>query len=301
MVDIVIVNWNSNDYLQKCINSIFTKTNEKYVHKVIIIDNDSKDGSLDKIARNEKIHIIRNSENKGFAYACNQGFQLCHQSYVLLLNPDTQLYQDTLSACVGFMNEHPDIDVLGAQLIDDNGNIAPSCARFPTPGRLFSDALGLSKILPAVFPPAILMTGWNHSESRYVDQVMGAFMFMRPSVFEKTGYFDERFFVYFEELDFSKRLAKLGGKSFYNTNIRAIHTGEGTTQSVKAFRLYLNLKSRLQYSKKHFSRLGYFLVWITTYFIEPFSRSLLLLLQGKPAEIKNVFKAYQMLRQSGRI
>ena len=139
------------------------------------------------------------------------------------------------------------------------------------------------------------MTDWNHSESRYVDQVMGAFMFMRHSVFEKVGFFDEQFFVYCEELDFSKRLSDLGGKSFYNTNIAAIHSGEGTTKSVKAFRLFLNTRSKLLYSKKHFSHSGFLLVWIGTYFIEPFSRTFFLLFSGKYKEIKAVFKGYQML------
>ena len=142
------------------------------------------------------------------------------------------------------------------------------------------------------------MTDWDHTESRFVDQVIGAFMFMRSSIFKKTGYFDERFFVYFEELDFSKRLAELGGKSYYNTTIKAIHSENGTTMSVKGFRLFLYLKSRLQYAKKHFGYAGYFLVWSSTIFIEPFSRTLLLLITGNPGEVRNVFQGYRLLIRS---
>ena len=130
--------------------------------------------------------------------------------------------------------------------------------------------MGLSKIAPKIFHPGVLMTDWDHKESRKVDQVMGAFMFMRNSIFEKLGYFDERFFVYYEELDFSKRLAQLGGTSFYNSDIKAIHIGGGTTNNVKTFRLFLNLSSRLQYAKKHFSFGGYSFVWFCTFFIESF-------------------------------
>jgi GT2 family glycosyltransferase len=124
---------------------------------------------------------------------------------------------------------------------------------------------------------------------------MGAFMFMRRSVFEKVGFFDEQFFVYFEEVDFSKRLSNIGGKSFFNADIKAVHSGEGTTRSVKAFRLFLNLKSRLLYAKKHFSFFGYASVWFCTYFIEPITRSSFLIASGKTNELHDLWKGYKFL------
>jgi GT2 family glycosyltransferase len=139
------------------------------------------------------------------------------------------------------------------------------------------------------------MTDWDHAESRFVDQVMGAFMFMRKEVFQKIGYFDERFFVYYEELDFSERLYQAGGKSFYTHSAKAIHTGGGTTHAVKAFRLFLNLRSRLQYAKKHFSYPGFLLVAFCSLLIEPFTRCLFLLLKGHFKEIGQVFKGYGQL------
>jgi hypothetical protein len=295
MVDIIIVNWNSVDFLQKCIHSIFSTNNNTFVSKVIVIDNNSEDSSLGVIQQNEKIEIIRNKENRGFAKACNQGFKLASAPSILLLNPDTQLLPNTLANCLEFMEGNDKIDILGCQLMNDNGEIAPSCSKFPTPSGIFRDATGLSKMLPSIFKPGIIMTDWDHKESRYVDQVMGAFMFMRKSLFEKIGFFDERFFVYYEEVDFSKRLAKVGGKSFFNANIKAIHSGEGTTSSVKAFRLFLNLRSRLQYAQKHFRFGGYILVWGCTFIIEPISRSLLLLLSGRRNEIADIFKGYKLL------
>ena len=292
MVDIVIVNWNSGDYLYKCIQSLFTEDNEKVIGLIFIIDNNSSDDSLKKIKKNNKIFIIENKENNGFSKSCNQGFKLCTSPYLLLLNPDAQLLSTTLTECIAFMNKNPDVDILGCQLLNDNENITTSCARFPTPLRYFYDALGLSKIAPKIFHPGVLMTDWDHKESKKVDQVIGAFMFMRNSIFEKLGYFDERFFVYYEELDFSKRLAQLGGTSFYNSDINAIHTGGGSTNNVKSIRLFLNLRSRLQYAKKHFNFFGYTVVWICTFFIEPFTRNVFLLLKGDFKETKNVFKTY---------
>lgn len=295
MVDIVIVNWNSGSYLRKCIASIFVKNNEPYISKVIIIDNNSGDSSATSLINDNKIELIRNQKNLGFAKACNQGFGLCKSNFVLLLNPDAQLFENTLAGCVAFMNKNNSIDILGCSLLNDAGIPTKSCSRFPTPLHFFYDASGLSKIAPKIFTPATLMTDWDHSQSRQVDQVMGAFMFMRKEVFDKIGYFDERFFVYYEELDFSLRLAKAGGISYFNADIKAIHSGEGTTTSVKAFRLFLSLQSRLKYAKKHFSWPGYLSVYISTFSAEFISRFFFILFSGKPGEIKNLIHGYKML------
>jgi len=295
MVDIVIVNWNGGELLYNCINSIITTSNKIHVNRIIVIDNHSSDASIEALPKDEKILIIQNAENLGFAKACNQGFKICSAPYVLLLNPDTQLLKSTIADCIHFMELNKTVDILGCQLLDETGHVSPSCARFPTQFKLFIDATGLSKITPKLFPPAILMTDWNHLQSRYVDQVMGAFMFMPTTIFEKLGYFDEQFFVYFEELDFSYRLAKAGGKTFYNADIKAIHTGMGTTENVKAFRLFLSLRSRLQYAKKHFSKSGYILVYFSTFTIEFISRFFFLIISGRFGEIKDMIKGYKLL------
>lgn len=295
MIDIVIVNWNSDEYLKVCVASIFVQKNEAIVNKVIIVDNNSSDESLHKISQHNKIVLIKNADNNGFAKACNQGYAVSTATYVLFLNPDTQLYENTLSDCLNFMEQHAEIDVVGCQLLDDNGTITHSCARFPTPFTMFNDASGLSKIAPKIFKPATLMNDWDHKESRFVDQLTGAFMFMRSESFKRIGYFDERFFVYFEELDFSLRLAKTGGKSYFNATIKALHSGEGTTNKVKAFRLFLSLRSRLLYAKKHFSPIGYSFVYFSTFFIEPLSRGFFLLISGRLNEMKDLFKGYKLL------
>ncbi len=295
MIDIVLVNWNSGDFLSKCLNSVLTKENEVLIDHIYIIDNNSTDESLYKAPSTEKILLIKNSENVGFARACNQGFRLCTSQYVLLLNPDTQIQDSTLKECLQFMETRQDVGILGCQLIGDDGEIAKSCARFPTPLQMFYDATGLSKIAPMVFRPATRMTDWDHKESRFVDQVMGAFMFMRNSILKKANYFDERFFVYYEELDFSERVSKMGEKSYYYTGIKIIHSGAGTTRDVKGFRLFLNLRSRLQYAKKHFGLGGYWLVWISTLFFEPLSRIVFSVLTLKFNEVKDILKGYKLL------
>lgn len=292
--DIVIVNWNSERLLLDCVNSIIHSENIEVTNRIFIIDNNSADNSLEILPSHPKIHIVRNDQNFGYARAANIGFKRCTAGYVLLLNPDTRLFPSTIPKCLACMESLPEVDILGCMLFDEKGKITPTCVRFPTPARYFFDATGLSKLFPKIFTPALFMTDWDHTTDRYVDQIIGAFMFIRNEVFQKIGYFDERFFVYDEELDFSKRLADTGGKSFYNASIHAVHIGEGTTKNVKAYRLFLNLKSRLLYSRKYFSTLGYLSVWCSTFLIEPVSRSVFLLVKRKPKEIRDVIKGYAM-------
>jgi GT2 family glycosyltransferase len=295
MIDIVIVNWNGGQLLRDCIKSILVDTNEKILSKIIIIDNASTDRSLQMLPSSQKIVLVQNEYNAGFSKACNQGFRLCTSPYVLLLNPDTKLFTDTLPLCLNFMSTHPNIDILGCQLLDEQGNVSHSCARFPTPWQYFTYATGLSVLFPKLFIPLLLMSDWNHCDSREVDQVMGAFMFMPRSIFEKLGYFDERFFVYYEELDFSLRLKQQHGISYFNASIKAIHHGMGTTESVKAFRLFLSLRSRFRYAKKHFSLPGYWLICFSCFPVEFISRFILLIVRGRLSECKDLFRAYQYL------
>jgi GT2 family glycosyltransferase len=296
MIDVVIINWNSGSLLQACIHSLLSNDQKNLIAKIIIVDNFSTDHSQHQIPSDRRIVLIQNNENLGFSKACNQGFLIADADYVLLLNPDAAVLENTLDAAYECMNVHSNIDILGVQLLDErNGKIQSSCARFPKPARFLFHSLGLSKLFPGVFHPPTLMTDWNHQENRYVDQVMGAFMLIRRTTFDRIGYFDERFFVYYEELDFSLRLHQSGGKSYFNADIQALHKGGGTTASVVDFRLYLSLQSRLRYAKKHFSRPGYWTVLFSTCLIEPWMRLCLLIIQRNFKEIPELFKGYKRL------
>jgi N-acetylglucosaminyl-diphospho-decaprenol L-rhamnosyltransferase len=295
MVDIVIVNWNSGDLLKKCVESILASDSIDSVSQILIVDNHSKDHSISLLPEHKSIKLMLNKSNLGFAKACNQGFLKSRADYVLLLNPDTLLFKETLRGCVDYMEANPNTGIMGCQLLDEAGNITSSCARFPRAIDFVVHGTGLSRFFPGVFRPATLMTDWNHEQSKMVDQVMGAFMFMRSNVFEQIGYFDERYFVYFEELDFSLRYKKAGGNIYYNTQVKAVHSGMGTTSQVKAFRLFLNLRSRLKYARKHFSFFGFVAVYLSTFTIELVSRFFLLVISGRFSEIKDLLRGYGML------
>lgn len=297
-ISIIIVNWNSGSHLKTCIDSIFKSTLFIFDFQVIIVDNNSTDNSLSIIKENENIHIIRNKKNIGFGAACNIGFKQSNAKYKLLLNPDTKLFSDTIKNSIEFMDKNSQISVLGVKHIGFNGNTAISCSRFPKVRNFLFDIFGLSKYFPNIFHSATLMLDWDHENSAYVDQVMGAYMFMRSTILETTGYMDDNFFVYFEDMDLSYRINKVGGKIFYNSEIKIIHYGGGTSEAVKDYRLFYSVKSRLKYSKKHFNVFDTIILYIASLIFEPLTRIIFLIIKFKIKEIKGLLNGYKLLYSS---
>jgi len=256
--DIIIVNWNTGHQLMKCLQSIALTCSVSILQlqQCIVVDNASTDGSADGLEDLPiPLILVRNQENKGFAYACNQGAKGSRSSNILFLNPDIQLFPDSLTEALLFFQERQNerVGILGIQLVDEKGVIQRNVARFPTPRSLFPQMLGLDRLWPRRFPPHF-MTDWDHRESREVDQVTGAFFLVRKEVFELLHGFDERFFMYFEDLDFAYRAKQAGWKSYYLADAQAFHQGGGASNQVKAKRLAYVLGSRAQYVAKHFGR-----------------------------------------------
>ncbi len=297
-LEIIIVNWNSGALILECIASLKKSINETFIlNKVIVVDNNSSDGSIENIKEDGlPLKIIMNKKNYGFGKACNQAAKGSKADYLLMLNPDTKVYENSLSKPIKFMedSQNQNIGIVGVKLVDENNNTLKNCARFPTAKSLISSSFGLDKIIPSIFKPHF-MVEWNHEEDRIVDQVMGSFLLIRRELFEKLNGYDERFFVYYEDLDLSLRVNQMGYKSFYLSEAKIYHKGGGTTEKVKAIRLAYNLNSKLLYAKKHFSRSSYFFVYLSVLFIEPCTRIFYLLLQGKIQEITEVFSGYKKL------
>ncbi len=302
MLDLITVNWNSGPQLKECIDSVITHNKGK-VARIIVVDNGSTDGSADNVENLPGVEVIRTGKNLGFAAACNIGAAAGDSPYLLFLNPDTRVEADSFSVPLSFM-EHSDnahVGICGIQLMDENGQVARTCARFPSLGRLAVGALGLDK-LPGLRSAAVRMAEWDHSESRAVDQVMGAFFLVRRDLFQRLGGFDERFFVYFEEVDLSFRARQAGWGSFYLAAARAFHAGGGTSRQVKAHRLFYSLRSRLLYGFKHFPRWQAWVLVGMTGVLEPVSRTVWCLARGDMAGVRHTWAAYSMLwRGMGRI
>jgi GT2 family glycosyltransferase len=254
--DIVIVNWNTGSQLRDCLQSISPACPASVLclRQAVVIDNASVDGSADSLEDFPlPLTMIRNHENKGFAYACNQGAKVGASEYILFLNPDFRLFPDSLVKALRFLEgkQNERVGILGIQLVDENGVIQRNVARFPTPKSLFYQMLGLNRLWPRRFP-SHFMTDWDYQESREVDQVTGAFYLVRREVFEELKGFDERFFMYFEDLDLACRAKQAGWKSYYLADAQALHYGGGASYQVRAKRLYYVLNSRVSYIAKHF-------------------------------------------------
>jgi len=297
MLSIIIVNWNAGQQLRDCISSIGPVKQDAFtLAEVVVVDNGSTDDSLAGVEQlGVSVRVIRNNENRGFGAACNQGASGAAGDYLLFLNPDTRLFEDSLTKPISFMQKasNSGIGICGIQLVDEAGHASTSAARFPSLRVMAGKILGLSRLFPCVFP-SHLMASADLRESGLVDQVIGAFFLIRKNVFDQCGGFDERFFVYFEEVDLSLRAKQLGYSSYLLSEVSAFHKGGGCSERVKAARLFYSLRSRILYARKHYSWMEFVALGLLTGLELP-----LRLVQGVVrtswSDIKNTFAAYMQL------
>jgi GT2 family glycosyltransferase len=291
-VHVVIVNWNSGAQLRECLASFAAVSGEDAVlARITVVDNASTDGSCDGLEAGAPLAVIRNTDNRGFAAACNQGAAGSDAEFILFLNPDTRLMPGSMNEPTRYLlaPEHKSVGIAGIQLVDANGHVARNTARAPSAWSMIGNSLGLDRLLPSVFP-SLFVTEWAHDETREVDQVMGAFFFVRRTVFEALGGFDERFFVYYEDLDFAVRARKLGWSSVYLATAKAFHRGQGTTDAATERRIFYFSRSRILYARKNFGSFGALGVMFTTLFLEPVAR-----IVNSPRSAAATLRAFGML------
>jgi GT2 family glycosyltransferase len=254
-VDIVIVNWNSRSLLRECLSALDQSSIADMLN-VIIVDNASTDGSADGLmTRRVRLDLVLNPENRGFAAACNQGAARGHSALVLFLNPDVRVDPDTIANAARYLDDPVNcgVGILGIQLVDPDGRVQRRCAREPTTSGLLLQSLFLDRICPTLVPGHFL-TEWDHADTRPVDQVMGAFLMIRRHLFERLDGFDERFFLYYEDVDLCLAARQAGGDVVHYAGARAIHEGQGTTAAVKDRRLFYLASSRVLYVAKRHGR-----------------------------------------------
>lgn len=252
-VAIVIVNWNSGPLLRRCLESFVRCNGLDRIAQVVIVDNGSSDGSCDSLPdAMVPVCVIKNEENRGFAAACNQGASLCRADYLLFLNPDAELLPNSLIEPLEYMDDprRQDVGICGIQLLDKKGRVARSCARLPTSYSLVTSALRLHGLSRRLFP-SHFMKEWDHLQTRNVDQVIGAFFLVRGALFGQLAGFDERFFVYYEEVDFCARARQAGQGTVYLASAQARHVGAGCSNQVRGRTLFYSLRSRIAYAEKH--------------------------------------------------
>ena len=293
-LDIVIVNWNTGDALRDCLQSIADGASGVGVARVVVVDNHSTDDSMAlAFTTPVAVTVVTNSANRGFGAACNQGASGSAADYLLFLNPDTRLGADTLRDTLAFLDapDQRDVGICGIRLVGDGGHASTSAARFPSPRVIFGEATGLARWLPGLFPRHLLTAG-ECASTRDVDQVIGAYFVIRRPLFDRLGGFDERFFVYFEEVDLSLRARLAGFRSVFYSGATAYHKGGLSSDQVKAARLFYSLRGRLLYAWKHFTWLNAWVVMAITFGIEWPVRMAVAALKGgsAPAETAEAFR-----------
>jgi GT2 family glycosyltransferase len=238
---------------------------------------------------------VVNPHNLGFAAACNQGAAGSRADYLVFLNPDTRLDPEALATTLAFLDEPEQrtVGICGIRLVDHDGRPSTAAARFPSSRIFFGEATGLARILPRVFPRHLL-TPLECASTRDVDQVIGACFVIRRSLYDALEGFDERFFVYFEEVDLSLRARQAGYRSAFFAGARAFHHGGLSSEQVKAARLFYSLRSRLLYAWKHFPRGQRYVVFAITFAIEGPARLLRAIPSGHRAIVETL-RAYRRL------
>ncbi len=291
-IGIIVVNWNCGNLTYQAIRPYLNYKSHKIICEIVVVDNASVDDSI-AILKPLAITLIENSTNMGFGHACNQALKKINTDYILLLNPDTKSEVATLELLTDFLENNTGYAVTGPQQQYENGEIVRSCGRFPSFKTSVWELLGLSKILPLVFTPTPIMTDFDHRESREVDHIMGSYMLIRKSIIDVTGFMNEKYFVYWEDIDLSKRINNKGFKSYYNTNCVISHATGASGDKATAQRLFYSISARKTYWKIHFNKLLVPALIFLSLTIEPLLRII-----RAPSRIRSIAKAYLFYARS---
>ncbi|MEB3327904.1 MAG: glycosyltransferase family 2 protein [Candidatus Sericytochromatia bacterium] len=251
VLSIVIVNWNTRELLRACLDSVARATSVS--HEVWVVDNGSTDGSPELVRdAYPDVHLIANTDNRGFAAANNQALRLAQGAYVLLLNSDTVVHPGALDAMVAFLHTRPAVGAVGCKLLNADGSLQPSAHSFyATLGALVENQL-----VAAVWPWRHAHTPWlrlfDHSVARPVGWVCGAALMVRRPAMLEVGLLDEAFFMYGEEVDWQLRLRQAGWQVWFIPHARITHLGGGSSrQAVTAMRRQ-ERASRARFVAKHY-------------------------------------------------
>lgn len=253
-LSIIIVNYNVKYFLEQALLSVRIAC-ANLEAEVFVVDNNSVDDSVKMVRESfPEVKLIANKDNVGFSTANNQAIHQSKGEYVLLLNPDTVVEEDTFEKVVAFMDVHPEGGGLGIKMIDGSGNFLPESKRgFPSPFVAFAKAFGLSKLFPKSKTFNHYHLGYlDKEENHEVEVLAGAFMLLRKSILDEIGLLDETFFMYGEDIDLSYRIVKAGYKNYYFADSTIIHyKGESTKKgSLNYVKVFYN--AMIIFARKHF-------------------------------------------------
>jgi hypothetical protein len=257
-LSIIIVSWNTKEFLIPCVRSVFEKGQEMD-WEVIVVDNGSRDGSREEVKKVFPFtHLIENEKNFGFAKGANQGLRKASGRYVLLLNPDTRVKAQAIEGLVSFMEAHPRVGISGAQLLNSDGSKQNSIANFPS---LATELLN-KNLLRWLFPKKFPGKGREYPEPIEVDSVIGACMMVRRDALDQVGLLDEDYFLFLEETDWCYRMKRAGWKIYHVPQAQVYHFQGKSAEAMKKRARIEFYRSRYHFFKKNRGHLQWFLLLI---------------------------------------
>lgn len=256
---IALVTWNSEDEIAECLNTLFHATAIVPGLKLetVIIDNNSADKTVTVIENflrvtDQNIVFIKNEDNLGFTKACNQAIHASTGDYIFILNPDTEIIGTAISSMMKYLDENEHVGVVAPQLLSFHSKIQYSCRTFPTYWDMFSEML----LLATIFPKSEFFSRWkmryfDHNSLREVDQPMGAALLLKRKVLEAVGGLDERFIMFYNDVDFCKRISDAGFKIVFLPDAKVKHIEGISVYKDRSGMIKIWNKDCLRYFKKH--------------------------------------------------
>ena len=256
-VDVVLVCWNDRERIGTAIDSVLTQDVET---SIVVSDNGSTDGSVDLLRARygAKVTILENGANLGFAAGCNRAIEATSLPYIYLLNPDAELKAGALREIVNFLDAHPRCGIAGSRIYNTDGSIQrDAVGEFDTWAGAFLRSSAWGELAPfRKYANGASLREWDYGTQRRVDLVIGAAMALRREMLNEIGLFDERFFLYHEEVDLARRAAEAGWETWFVPSSEAIHEGRGSSPSRSSSEAHKQ-RSRRMYWVKHHGRLWY--------------------------------------------
>lgn len=268
-VSIIIVSWNVRELLRECISSIFEQTKNIEI-EVIVIDNYSQDGSAAMVKKDfPQVNLIENSANAGFAKANNQGIKIARGEYILLLNPDTVIIDHAIEKTHAWMKANFQAAIVGCRLENPDGTQQASVRAFPSLLAMGMIMLKLHRIFPgAKTLRKYFQNDFDYHKSQIVDQVMGAFFMFRSKVSRTIGRLDERYFIWFEEVDYCRLAKRAGLETWYFAGAVVRHYYGQSFRQVLSLRKQIRLNNSLV---KYFKKNGRTIDWLVIALLYPWS------------------------------
>ncbi len=248
-LSIVIVTWNSEGEIVPCLDSIAKEGMD--VVEVIVVDNASKDNTRELLGAFQNVTLILNGTNLGYTKACNQGIERSTGEYVLLLNPDTIIYDNALDNLLDYVNKN-DLSAAAPQLLNEDMTIQHSCRTLPGYWDMFCEMT----LLSAIFPKSRLFSRWkmryfDHDSVREVEQPMAAALLIKKSVLDEVGMMDERYKMFFNDVDLCKKLKDAGYKIMFYPGAKIIHSKGRSIYKDRKNMIRVWNKDCLKYFKKY--------------------------------------------------